>query len=215
MILTIGVAADANVVVFERIKEEVRLGKSVRSAVNSGYGKGIRTILDANALILLTALVLFYFATAQPKGFALTLMIGTVVSLFTAVLATRAMLGLLVGFSWFEKAEFMGAHPGEQLFEGEFALSQTGVDRPRPTARSTAPRRARQTRPAAAAAGADGGTAVVEAAPDDDASAAGEADGEEATAAASATSRARPSRAPQTGSRTSKGQRPRKKKRSR
>jgi len=120
MILTIGVAADANVVVFERIKEEVRRGKSVRSAINSGYGKGFRTILDANILIILTALVLFYFATAQPKGFALTLMIGTVVSLFTAVLATRAMLGLLSNFTFFDKAEFMGAHSGEVLFEGEF-----------------------------------------------------------------------------------------------
>ncbi len=120
MILTIGVAADANVVVFERIKEEVRRGKSVRSAINSGYGKGFRTILDANILIILTALVLFYFATAQPKGFALTLMIGTVVSLFTAVLATRAMLGLLSNFAFFDKAEFMGAHSGEALFEGEF-----------------------------------------------------------------------------------------------
>ena len=120
MILTIGVAADANVVVFERIKEEVRRGKSVRSAINSGYGKGFKTILDANILIILTALVLFYFATAQPKGFALTLMIGTVVSLFTAVLATRAMLGLLSNFSLFNKAEFMGAHSGEVLFEGEF-----------------------------------------------------------------------------------------------
>jgi uncharacterized membrane protein YdfJ with MMPL/SSD domain len=120
MILTIGVAADANVVVFERIKEEVRRGKSVRSAINSGYGKGFKTILDANILIILTALVLFYFATAQPKGFALTLMIGTVVSLFTAVLATRAMLGLLSNFSFFNRAEFMGAHSGEVLFEGEF-----------------------------------------------------------------------------------------------
>jgi protein-export membrane protein SecD len=120
MVLTIGVAADANVVVFERIKEEVRRGKSVRSAINSGYGKGFKTILDANILIILTALVLFYFATAQPKGFALTLMIGTVVSLFTAVLATRAMLGLLSNFSFFNKASFMGAHSGEQLFEGEF-----------------------------------------------------------------------------------------------
>jgi len=216
MILTIGVAADANVVVFERIKEEVRLGKSVRSAVNSGYGKGLRTILDANALILLTALVLFYFATAQPKGFALTLMIGTVVSLFTAVLATRAMLGLLAGFSWFEKAEFMGAHPGEQLFEGEFALTQGTGDRSRPAARSTGSRRARQARPAAAAAGADGGaTATAEAGPAGDGSAGHEPDGAE-TFKAPAPSTAKPARARQTGSRTSRGQRPaRKKKRGR
>ncbi len=125
MILTIGVAADANVVVFERIKEEVRGGKSVRSAINSGYGKGFKTILDANILILLTALILFYFATAQPKGFALTLIIGTVVSLFTAVLATRAMLGLMADFSWFNRAAFMGAKPGEMLFPGEFTYNES------------------------------------------------------------------------------------------
>jgi protein-export membrane protein SecD len=152
MILTIGVAADANVVVFERIKEEVRRGKSVRSAINSGYGKGFKTILDANILIILTALVLFYFATAQPKGFALTLMIGTVVSLFTAVLATRAMLGLLSNFSFFNKAEFMGAHSGEVLFEGEFDYDggpEAGGSRRRRAAGSGA--RAPQARPASAA----------------------------------------------------------------
>ena len=71
MILTIGVAADANVVIFERIKEEVRHGRTVRSAVNSGYARGFRTILDANVLTLLTAAVIFEFATAQPKGFRL------------------------------------------------------------------------------------------------------------------------------------------------
>jgi len=153
MILTIGVAADANVVVFERIKEEVRRGKSVRSAINSGYGKGFRTILDANILIILTALVLFYFATAQPKGFALTLMIGTVVSLFTAVLATRAMLGLLSGFAFFDKGEFMGVHAGEELFAGEFAYEAAQGDgagrrsrragAARSAARAAAPREAR------------------------------------------------------------------------
>jgi preprotein translocase subunit SecD len=169
MILTIGVAADANVVVFERIKEEVRRGKSVRSAINSGYGKGFRTILDANILILLTAVVLFYFATAQPKGFALTLVIGTIVSLFTAVLATRAMLGLLSGFAWFNKAEFMGAKPGELLFEGEFAWDEeaaaggqrgAAARRPRPAAAR------RQPAPAAAAASAGtAGAATGDAAP--------------------------------------------------
>jgi len=108
MILTIGVAADANVVIFERIKEEVRRGKSVRSAVNSGYARGFHTILDANVLTLLTAVVLFEFATAQPKGFAFTLILGVLVSMFTAVLATRAMLGLLSDFAFFNRAEFMG-----------------------------------------------------------------------------------------------------------
>src|SRR4051794_14556956 len=109
LILTIGVAADANVVVFERIKEEVRAGKSVRAAIAAGYAKGFHTIIDANVVTLITALVLFAVATAGVKGFALMLMIGTVISLITAVAATRAMLGLLSGFSWFDNPRFMGA----------------------------------------------------------------------------------------------------------
>jgi SecD/SecF fusion protein len=113
LILTIGVAADANVVVFERIKEEVRAGKSVRAAIAAGYSKGFRTILDANVVTCITALILFAVATAGVKGFALMLLIGTVISLVTAVAATRAMLGLLAGFRWFSNPRFMGAH-GQQ-----------------------------------------------------------------------------------------------------
>ncbi len=113
LILTIGVAADANVVIFERIKEEVRSGKSVRAAIGAGYAKGFHTIIDANVVTLITAMVLFAVATAGVKGFALMLMIGTVISVITAVAATRAMLGLLAGFRWFENPSFMGAS-GEQ-----------------------------------------------------------------------------------------------------
>ncbi len=113
VILTIGVAADANVVIFERIKEEVRAGKSIRAAINAGYTKGFHTIIDANVVTAITALILFAVATAQVKGFALMLLIGTVISLVTAVAATRAMLGLLAGFRWFDNARFMGA-AGEQ-----------------------------------------------------------------------------------------------------
>jgi SecD/SecF fusion protein len=113
LILTIGVAADANVVVFERIKEEVRAGKSVRAAIAAGYSKGFATIIDANVVTAITALVLFAVATAQVKGFALMLLIGTIISLVTAVGATRAMLGLMGGFSWFNKPRFMGAQ-GQQ-----------------------------------------------------------------------------------------------------
>jgi len=109
MILTIGVAADANVVVFERIKEEVRAGKSVRAAIGAGYAKGFHTIVDANVVTAITALVLFAVATAGVKGFALMLLVGTVISLVTAVAATRAMLGLLAGFRWFDNPAFMGA----------------------------------------------------------------------------------------------------------
>src|SRR5206468_11914147 len=75
----------------------------------TGYAKGFHTIIDANVVTSITALVLFAVATAQVKGFALMLLIGTVVSLITAVAATRAMLGLLSGFRWFDNPRFMGA----------------------------------------------------------------------------------------------------------
>jgi preprotein translocase subunit SecD len=107
-ILTIGMAADANVVVFERIKEEVRRGKTVRSSVSSGFARGFFTILDANVLTMLTAAVLFVFATQQVKGFALTLIVGTIVSMFTAVLAIQALLGVLSEFKFFRNPAFMG-----------------------------------------------------------------------------------------------------------
>jgi SecD/SecF fusion protein len=114
LILTIGVAADANVVIFERIKEESRSGKSMRAAIAAGYAKGFRTIVDANVVTAITALILFAVATAGVKGFALMLLIGTVVSLVTAVAATRAMLGLLAGFRWFDNPSFMGAHHSQR-----------------------------------------------------------------------------------------------------
>ncbi|MEO5792658.1 MAG: protein translocase subunit SecF, partial [Gaiellaceae bacterium] len=109
MILTLGVAADANIVIFERVKEEYRAGKSVRAAIAAGYGKGFATIIDANVVTAITAMVLFLVATAGVKGFALMLLIGTLISLLTAVAATRAILGLLGGFKWFDNPRLMGA----------------------------------------------------------------------------------------------------------
>jgi SecD/SecF fusion protein len=109
MILTLGVAADANIVIFERVKEEYRAGKSVRAAIAAGYGKGFATIVDANVVTAITAMVLFLVATAGVKGFALMLLIGTLISLLTAVAATRAILGLLGGFKWFDNPRLMGA----------------------------------------------------------------------------------------------------------
>ena len=95
LVLTIGVAADANIVIFERIKEEARAGRSMLSAIAQGYRKGIATIVDANVITLLTAFILFVLATAGVKGFAFTLGVGTIVSLLTAVLFTQAILGSL------------------------------------------------------------------------------------------------------------------------
>ena len=109
IILTIGVAADANIVIFERIKEEVRAGKSVRAAIATGYRKGFATIVDANVVTMITAFVLFAAATGGVRGFALMLLVGTLLSMLTAVLATRALLGVLARFRWFDNPRFMGA----------------------------------------------------------------------------------------------------------
>jgi SecD/SecF fusion protein len=94
LILTIGVAADSNIVIFERIKEEMRAGRSLRASIAVGYRRGIGTIIDANVITLLTAFILFVLATAGVKGFAFTLFVGTIVSLFTAVVFTQALLGV-------------------------------------------------------------------------------------------------------------------------
>jgi SecD/SecF fusion protein len=93
LVLTIGVAADSNIVIFERIKEEVRAGRSMSSAISAGYKHGISTIIDANVITLLTAFILFVLATSGVKGFAFTLGVGTIVSLLTAVVFTQALLG--------------------------------------------------------------------------------------------------------------------------
>ncbi|MCW2988493.1 MAG: protein-export rane protein SecD [Solirubrobacterales bacterium] len=93
LVLTIGVAADSNIVIFERIKEEVRAGRSMSSAISAGYKRGISTIVDANVVTLLTAFILFVLATSGVKGFAFTLGVGTIVSLLTAVVFTQALLG--------------------------------------------------------------------------------------------------------------------------
>jgi SecD/SecF fusion protein len=95
LILTIGVCADANIVIFERVKEEIRGGRSVISGIASGYKHGFAAIVDANVVTFMTAFILFALATAEVKGFAFTLGIGVLVSLFTAVLATQAALGAM------------------------------------------------------------------------------------------------------------------------
>lgn len=94
--LTIGMAVDANVLIFERIREEVRLGKTPRAAVDAGYSKATLTILDANITTLIAALVLFQFGTGPVKGFAVTLSLGILASLFTAIVLTRFVFDYLV-----------------------------------------------------------------------------------------------------------------------
>jgi SecD/SecF fusion protein len=95
LILTIGIAADANIVIFERVKEEIRGGRSIVSGIATGYTRGFAAIVDANVVTFMTAFILFALATAEVKGFAFMLGIGTLLTLFTAVLATRAALGTM------------------------------------------------------------------------------------------------------------------------
>jgi preprotein translocase subunit SecD len=97
IILTIGMAVDANVLIFERIREELRNRKTVRAAIEGGYGRAFRTILDANMTTLITAFVLLQFGTASIKGFAVTLSVGIVSSMFTALVLTRLIFDFIVG----------------------------------------------------------------------------------------------------------------------
>lgn len=95
IILTIGMGVDSNVLIFERIREELRTGKPVRSAVDSGYDKAFVTILDSHVTTLLTALVLFMFGTGPIKGFAVTLSLGITINLFTALIGTKVIYDII------------------------------------------------------------------------------------------------------------------------
>jgi len=92
IVLTIGMAVDANVLIFERIREELRIGKTPLAAIDSGYGKAFLTIVDANITTLIAAIVLFQFGTGPVKGFAVTLSVGIIASMFTAIMVTRAII---------------------------------------------------------------------------------------------------------------------------
>ena len=95
VVLTFGVAADANIVIFERIKEEVRRGKTPRTSVQIGYQKGFRAILDGNLTTLIVAFILFALSSGSVRGFAVLLTIGVILSMFTAIVVTRALLGVV------------------------------------------------------------------------------------------------------------------------
>jgi SecD/SecF fusion protein len=120
LVLTIGVAADSNIVIFERIKEEVRAGRSMSSAISAGYKRGISTIIDANVVTLLTAFILFVLATAGVKGFAFTLGVGTIVSLLTAVVFTQALLGSMSRSRLLRSPAALGAGGGGKRWHFDF-----------------------------------------------------------------------------------------------
>jgi preprotein translocase subunit SecD len=113
VVLSIGVAADANIVIFERIKEEIRRGKSARTAVKAGYEKGFRAILDGNVTTLITAVILFALSSGSVRGFAVLLSIGVVLSMFTAIVVTRALLGLVSSRGFHLSAGMMGVSKDE------------------------------------------------------------------------------------------------------
>src|SRR3954452_7505126 len=120
LILTLGVAADANIVIFERVKEEVRAGRSVSAGLAAGYKKGFSTIVDANIVTLLVAFILFILATAGVKGFAFVLGIGTMLSLFTAVLATQAIILSLRGSRLLRSKSALGAGHAKRKITFDF-----------------------------------------------------------------------------------------------
>ncbi len=97
IVLTVGMAVDANVLIFERIREELRTGNTIQSGISAGYAKAFATIADANVTTLIAAIVLFSFGTGPIKGFAITLSIGIVTSMFTAIFGTRAIINLIYG----------------------------------------------------------------------------------------------------------------------
>ncbi len=120
IILTIGVAADANIVIFERIKEEIRAGRSIPAGIASGYKHGFAAIIDANVVTFMTAFILFALATAEVKGFAFMLGLGVLVSLFTAVLATQAALGTMARSRVIGHPLALGAGPKRRQWTMDF-----------------------------------------------------------------------------------------------
>jgi len=103
IILSIGMGVDANVVIFERIREEMKSGKTVAASIDSGFKRAFAAIVDGNVTTILTGIILYWFGTGPIKGFAITLVVGVVISFFTAVTATRTMLTAIAGLSFAKK----------------------------------------------------------------------------------------------------------------
>lgn len=103
IVLTVGMAVDANVLIFERIREEISVGNTPQASIHAGYDKALSTIMDANITTLIAAVVLYIFGTGPIKGFAITLSIGIMTSMFTAIMGTRAIVNLSVGGKKIEK----------------------------------------------------------------------------------------------------------------
>ncbi|HEY3162948.1 MAG TPA: protein translocase subunit SecD [Candidatus Limnocylindrales bacterium] len=113
-VLSIGMAVDANILIFERMKEEMRVGKSLPAAVEAGFGRAWNSILDSNVSSLITATILYLFGSSTIRGFALVLIIGVLVSMFSAIVVTRSILRAVVAQPWSRKARLFGV--GEKEF---------------------------------------------------------------------------------------------------
>jgi preprotein translocase subunit SecD len=103
IILTMGMSVDANVLIFERIREELRTGKTVRAAIDAGYARAFRTIIDANITTLITAAILYNFGSGPVKGFAITLFMGIMISMVTAIVVTRMIFEFITSRRQVEK----------------------------------------------------------------------------------------------------------------
>ncbi|HEX5829099.1 MAG TPA: protein translocase subunit SecD [Candidatus Limnocylindrales bacterium] len=114
-VLSVGMAVDANILIFERMKEELRLGKSLPAAIEAGFNRAWNSILDSNVSSLITASILFLFGSSTIRGFGLVLIIGVLVSMFTAVTVTRTILRIIVQQEWARKASLYGVSEDEFL----------------------------------------------------------------------------------------------------
>ncbi len=119
-VLSVGMAVDANILIFERSKEELRLGKSLPQAIEAGFARAWNSILDSNVSSLITASILYFFGSSVIQGFALVLILGVLVSMFTAVTVTRTFLRIVVKQEWARKARLYG------ISESEFTYRPTG-----------------------------------------------------------------------------------------
>jgi preprotein translocase subunit SecD len=119
-VLSVGMAVDANILIFERTKEELRLGKSLPAAIEAGFSRAWNSILDSNVSSLITATILFLFGSSVIKGFALVLIIGVLVSMFSAITVTRTILRAVVQRDWARRAALYGVE------ESEFVARPTG-----------------------------------------------------------------------------------------
>jgi preprotein translocase subunit SecD len=117
IILSIGMAVDANVLIFERFKEEIKTGKTLRASVNAGFSRAFVTILDSNVTTLMAAAVLFYLGTGPVRGFAVTLALGTLISMFTAITVTKFILNALIGSQLTKNPFYYGAGRSEKKEE--------------------------------------------------------------------------------------------------